>query len=349
MIDSAKKDELLPRERVLEALALREPDRVPWVEIDVDQVIVDSILDLRKSNVTVPVGYHKRDVEQEKAFSRRVGKDNIMFPVRPPLFCDFLVGKDGRQFCEKGHLRTRDDLDKMVLPDIGDGSYFQDAEEFVKKKDEFAAIAVTRLGIAAVMLSLGMEVFFEMVHDDMDFVLEIQDRYTQWLSKSMEIVSNTGFDCVCAADDLAFKTGPMFSPKMFEEYFLPGMRKVADSISLPWFTHSDGDMSLLMDAWLTLGQNGINPIEPLAMNINQVKKEYGMRICLIGNVDVDLLATGTPAEVDEVVRMLIRDIAPKGGYILSSGNSIPSFSKVENVMAMSEALKKYGRYPISLE
>ena len=85
MAAATKKDALLPRERVLEALALREPDRVPWVEIDVDQVIVDHILGLGKSDVTVPVGYHKRDVEQEKAFSRRVGKDNIMFPVRPPL------------------------------------------------------------------------------------------------------------------------------------------------------------------------------------------------------------------------------------------------------------------------
>jgi uroporphyrinogen decarboxylase len=68
-----------------------------------------------------------------------------------------------------------------------------------------------------------------------------------------------------------------------------------------------------------------------------------------GNVDVDLLANGTPVEIEAAVRALIRDIAPGGGYILSSGNSIPSYAKVENVVAMGNALEKYGRYPISIE
>jgi uroporphyrinogen decarboxylase len=85
------------------------------------------------------------------------------------------------------------------------------------------------------------------------------------------------------------------------------------------------------------------------MNIRQVKKEYGSRVCLIGNVDVDLLSTGTPDEVETVVKDLIRDIALGGGYILSSGNSIPSYAKVENVLNMGRVLKKYGRYPIDIQ
>ena len=82
------------------------------------------------------------------------------------------------------------------------------------------------------------------------------------------------------------------------------------------------------------------------MDIRLVKKEYGSRVCLIGNVDVDLLSTGTPDEIEKVVRELICDLAPGGGYILSSGNSIPSYAQVENVIAMGQALKEYGRYPI---
>jgi hypothetical protein len=34
---------------------------------------------------------------------------------------------------------------------------------------------------------------------------------------------------------------------------------------------------------------------------------------------------------------------------LSSGNSIPSYAKVENVIAMGKALKKYGCYPIEIQ
>ena len=126
------------------------------------------------------------------------------------------------------------------------------------------------------------------------------------------------------------------------------MKKVASSISLPWITHSDGNMLRMMEKWLQLGQNGIHPIEPTAMDIRKVKKQFGYRICLIGNVDVDTLAGGTPEQVDKLVRELIRDIAPGGGYMLSSGNTIPCYARVENVWAMSHALKKYGRYPIDI-
>jgi uroporphyrinogen-III decarboxylase len=148
---------------------------------------------------------------------------------------------------------------------------------------------------------------------------------------------------------MAMKSGPMISPQMIDEHFIPEMLKVAGSIGVPWFTHSDGNMFPMMDIWLKLGQNGIHPIEPEAMDIHLVKKEYGSRVCLIGNVDVDLLSTGTADEIEKAVRELIHDIAPGGGYILSSGNSIPSYAKVENVIAMGQALKEYGRYPIFSE
>jgi hypothetical protein len=82
-------------------------------------------------------------------------------------------------------------------------------------------MATTRLGIAAVMLSIGMEEFFARLYEDMDSILKVQDCYTQWLSKAMQIVSELGFDLVSASDDLAFKTGPMISPKMFEEFLPP--------------------------------------------------------------------------------------------------------------------------------
>jgi uroporphyrinogen decarboxylase len=85
-----------------------------------------------------------------------------------------------------------------------------------------------------------------------------------------------------------------------------------------------------------------------AMDIRRIKKKYGHRVCLLGNVDLNLLGAGTPEEVDEEVRGLIRDVAPGGGYIVTSGNSLAGYLKPENVLALSAAVKKYGRYPISL-
>ncbi len=342
------KNELLPRERVREALSLREPDRVPWVELEVEQIIIDKILEKPHKPVGIPLGLYNRDVEEEKAFSRKVGKDTILYSFRPPVFCDFHQGNDGIIYYGRGHIQCRDDFKKMVFPNPEDKSFFKPAQEFVKKRDEFAALATTRLGFAATYLSIGMMGFFTLLYDDLDFVLEVMDRYTHWSAQVMKIVTDLGFDVVSASDDMAMKDGSMISPQMIDDYFIPKMHKVVDSIGIPWFTHSDGNMLPLMDIWLKLGQNGIHPIEPLAMDIRNVKKKYGSQVCIIGNVDVDLLSKGTPEEIETEVRNLIRDIAPGGGYILSSGNSLASSVKIENVMAMGDALKKYGYYPIDI-
>ena len=341
--------ELLPRERVMEALALREPDRVPWVEGEIEQIIIDKILGKPHKPVGIPLGLYNRDVEEEKAFSRKVGKDNILYSFRPPVFCDFHEGGDGIIYYGKGHIQCRNDLKKMVFPSPEDRSFYKLAQKFVKEKGEFAALATTRLGFAATYLSIGMMEFFTLLYDDLDFVLEVMDRYAHWLSRVMKIVTDLGFDVVMASDDMAMKDGPMISPKMIDRYFIPRMLNVRAVIDIPLITHSDGNMLPMMDIWLKLRQSGIHPIEPEAMDIRTVKNKYSSQICIIGNVDVNLLANGTSDQIENIVRNLIRDIAPGGGYMLSSGNSITSYARVENVFAMGRALKKYGSYPIEIQ
>jgi uroporphyrinogen decarboxylase len=48
------------------------------------------------------------------------------------------------------------------------------------------------------------------------------------------------------------------------------------------------------------------------------------------------------------MKFLIHNVAPGGGYIVTSGNSLASYLKPECVMALSKAVQKYGRYPIRL-
>ena len=150
----------------------------------------------------------------------------------------------------------------------------------------------------------------------------------------MKVASDIGFDFISASDDIAMKTGPMISPRMFEENFLPMMQSVVACIDIPWMTHSDGNMLPMMDIWLELGQNGIHHIEPAAMDIREITRLHGRRVCLAGNVDVDILATGTPKDIDTIVRELIRDVAPGGGYILAASHTIPPETPIDNIFAM---------------
>jgi len=110
---------------------------------------------------------------------------------------------------------------------------------------------------------------------------------------------------------------------------------------VPWIFHSDGNLLPVLDDLLALGMSGIHPIEPEAMDLGEAKRRLQGRACVIGNISVDLLSSGTPAQVRDAVRQAIETAAPGGGYMISSGNSIPSYARVENVRAMVEAIADF--------
>jgi uroporphyrinogen-III decarboxylase len=75
----------------------------------------------------------------------------------------------------------------------------------------------------------------------------------------------------------------------------------------------------------------------------RAKYVLGQTQLLSGNVPTSLMCTGTPAQVKEYCRKLIETCAPGGGYILTGGASSAE-AKAENLRAMMEAAKEYGKY-----
>ena len=342
-------NQMSSRERVLCAMNLETPDRVPWIEAEVDEQAVYPIMGKGAGKPLVEDGLDVKSANEEKEIAKFLGKDNISYLIFAPIFCEKFIGKDGRVFYGRGHIRSEKDLDKLVFPDPTKDEFYQEAEKIVKEKEDFAACAATRLGIGAAMYSLGMENFLVQVYENPKLVVEVLKRYTVWSEVVLKRLCEIGFDFLWICDDIAFNTGPMFSPEMYREMFLPHLKRAAEVITVPWIHHSDGNLLPLMEDWLSLGESAINPIDPNAMNINYVKKTYGHRVCIVGNINVHTLSSGTPKQVDAEVKQRIRDLAPGGGYILGSGNSIPAYVKPENLLAMAQALKRYGQYPISIE
>jgi len=153
------------------------------------------------------------------------------------------------------------------------------------------------------------------------------------------------------ADDIAFKTQLLVSPRLLRSHVFPWyteMNRMAHAKGVPVVYHSDGALQEVVEDIIGCGFDGLNPIEPPAMDINAVKQQFGKRIAIIGNIDLGYTLTrGTPAEVRTEVRQRIRDLAPGGGYAVSSSNSVPEYVPLANFNAMREATFEFGRYPIT--
>lgn len=335
------------RERVLSALACQQPDRVPFFELGIDAGLGARLMGWEGPEPgVIDLDARNQTVTEARALATYLGLDNITVALRAPVYCERVPGQDGRLFYGEGLIKTEADLERIRLPDPYDDRLYARAEEFVRNKGDFAVCISTRIGIFPALLSMGLPAFSIALYENRRFLDAVLDLYFGWTEVVAERVCQMGFDVFVSTDDHAFNSGPFLSPQVWRELIIPRYQRVVKKITIPWVMHSDGNLMPIVDDLIGLGIRGLHPNEKGAMDIRYMKRAYGERICLLGNVDLNLLGMGTPAEVDAEVRALIHDIGPGGGYMVSSGNSLASYLNPTNVLAMARAVRKYGLYPL---
>jgi len=193
---------------------------------------------------------------------------------------------------------------------------------------------------------MGFEAFSLAIYENPDLVRILNDRLGELVLSMFEYYAQSdAVDVIWYSDDIAFTQGLLVSPETLHQYLFPWLKKIGDlarQADKPFMYHTDGVLWDVMEDILACGVGALHPIEPKAMDIAEVKRRYGEKLCLIGNVDVDLLARGTPDEIRNRVRFNIENVGYNGGYCVGSGNSIPEYVRFENYLALLEAAKEYG-------
>jgi uroporphyrinogen decarboxylase len=196
---------------------------------------------------------------------------------------------------------------------------------------------------------IGFENYCLRLADDPYLIQDVTD----WLGFSqlavLEILLQ--HDCVGAVwmpDDLCYNGGPVVSPKVYRHYVYPWYVKIVDrchEAGIPIGLHSDGDLSRLLPDLVACGFDAIHPFEPPMNDIVAIKAQWGERIAVAGGIDLKgALCMGQPEDVKAEVREKTADLAPGGGWLLGSSNSIPDFVPVENYRALLSASLEYGRH-----
>jgi uroporphyrinogen decarboxylase len=139
-------------------------------------------------------------------------------------------------------------------------------------------------------------------------------------------------------DDMGFRTATLVAPDALRAYVLPWHERfaaMAHGHGVPYFLHSCGNVEAIMpDLVGRVGIDGKHSFEDAIMPVEAFQARYGGQIAVLGGVDVDTLAAGTPEAVRRRTRALIETCGPRGRYAVGSGNSIPSYVPVENYLAM---------------
>jgi uroporphyrinogen decarboxylase len=189
---------------------------------------------------------------------------------------------------------------------------------------------------------------------DLELVRQLVELSVEINLEMAKEVARRGADFVFTGDDYASTNGPLMSPTCFRDVFGEPLKRVVGGFQkegLPVIKHTDGNILPLLDTILDAGIDCLDPIDPVAgMDIGQMKRDIGDRVALKGNVDcAHTLTFGSVEDTVRETRDVIRRAAGGGGLIVSSSNSIHSSVKPGNYLAMWNAIRMYGKYPISLE
>ena len=172
----------------------------------------------------------------------------------------------------------------------------------------------------------------KLVEAVIDKVGEIIMKYNEYLLGLDKLVA------ILQGEDLGFNTQTLISPQDIRKYVLPWHKKFADQIhnhDKYYYIHSCGKIDCIMEDLINYVEiDGKHSFMEKVAPIEKYKELYGNRICLLGGIDVDILARSEINDLKKYVRKVIDICAPGGRFALGAGNSIPSYVPVENYLAM---------------
>ena len=352
------------RERLLSALRHEEPDYVPIFECLYSRPLVQEVLGF------VPDTFHMPSIFK---CCEKIGYDFAFVPFlgvsgfRPENVSTEVYQDEWGITCKKdpgtwpidgalsNPLKDGGDWKNYTMPNANEDWRYKDIQEVMKmsKENKMGVIGNVRGPYSGSWMLFGMENFSYLLYDEPETVDAVLDAMTTFALDASRHLAKEGVDGILFSDDYGSSTQPLFSKEQFRRYIKPHIQRMAAEIKklgIPFLMHSDGAINMLVEDCVDAGIEGMHPIERDAgMDLAHIKKTYGHKVCMFGNVNNKrTLVNGGPEDVEREVKECISIAAPGGGFCLSSDHSVHDDIPNRNVFALYEAGRKYGKYPIQL-
>lgn len=202
--------------------------------------------------------------------------------------------------------------------------------------------------------SFGLETFSRILARPKQ-AKKVFDSRGEFTLEVVKILAENDAQLILLWDDYGFKNGLFMSPRNYRKYVFPWIKRICDAAhkhDCKILLHSDGDLLEIFEDIIECGVDVLNPIESTTANpdydIFKLNEKYGDKISFAGNLSPIMLAMGEISEIEANAKRLIREVAPGGGYIFSSGHSINPAVTLDRFEAMQNVKRKYGTYPINV-
>ena len=370
-----------PKQRVTAALTHHEPDRVPHGENQIDGKLVQELFGVshlynmgwaektalwegRRDEIARDYGtYHVK-------IPLKLDWDYVRVPVvpvkrgyhRPDMTGRYSwIDDEGYEVHynpDSGNIAVRSqypDLSSDDLPDP-DAPFAVDPSELEAIRHVVGELADTHFIIGRTPVdgtfpwqqTVGIEEFLVRMIADPEFVKKAIEVYVNRSIAYIEAMLDAGVDAVMTTDDYSDNSGPMMGIERYRKFILPGLQRQCDAVHKKggyFIKHTDGNVWEILDSFVDVGIDGWHGIQPsIGMDFRLLKERYRGKLCLFGGVNCETLIRGTPKQTREEVRYAIQHAASGGGLVITTSNVIQPGTKLENYLALRQAVRDFGTY-----
>jgi len=238
-------------------------------------------------------------------------------------------------------LKGRREWEELFRPRLDPGTpgrypeNWEELKEHWKERDYPLGISVGSL-FGWIRNWMGFERICTMMYDDPELMHDIIDHLADFILGTVErAVKEVDLDFAAFWEDMAFRSGPMISPSMFEEFLVPRYRRITSFLNEHGidivYVDCDGNINAIAGLWLEAGVNTMFPIEVRAgTDPIELRERFGKDMRLMGGVDKTKLIEGKEAIRKEVSRL--EKLVADGGYIPHVDHRVPPDVTYENYL-----------------
>lgn len=261
---------------------------------------------------------------------------------------------DSTPFVRDFALQDTIDLSGLTIPDplkAGRFPLFLEALDIVTERlGHEVPIGFVIGGPMSAAYSLrGAEALMKDLYVRPEFVHELLDLCVKGTIPLLKEVAVRGAGIVIV-DPVS--SGSLIGPGFFRQFSLPYLKQLIDAIrefATPPVLHICGDTRKILGEMAETGAGGLSLDN--AIDLAEAKRQVGSQVMIIGNVNpAESMYNGTP----ELVRLDVKNCMKKAhdspkGYLLGLGCELPIKTPPENVHALIDAARIYGKYPYDTE
>jgi len=356
--------EMTKRERLICALSREEPDTVPIYDLVDHRGIIARFggqeLTLANAQEIVPLALSKildtTRVWLPEAPGRRVDARGFVYE-RGEWFNEWMVEPP---FQDRAGLLAFVKADTEQLEAWQPDSTQDPLAEarFWQKKFGDTVLPATMVAEALTdcAILIGIEQFVYLEADEPDLVRYWINAHHQKTMRRLQ--SEAGCATISPISwtfaDCAYKDHLMFSKSFLKSYgffqHLAETMGILHSFGLKNIFHSDGNIYPIIPELIQAGADALAPIDTGAgLALAKLKAEFGNQVAFVGGIDLGMISADRPAEVREATLRALKTAGPGGGFVLgSSSEELYETLPEENILAMWDTAREYGRYPIRI-